>query len=139
GGGRGHRPAVRLAGRAPGPAQRGGACERSRGGGGALMGMMQAAVLSGPQQAVLQNVARPEPGPGQVLLRLEGSGVCASSLPVWEGRDWFQYPQAAGGPGHEGWGRVAALGNGVTGLELGDRVAALTYRAHAEYDIADAK
>ncbi|HVE51897.1 MAG TPA: zinc-binding dehydrogenase, partial [Ramlibacter sp.] len=43
-----------------------------------------------------------------------------------------------GAPGHEGWGRVAALGGGVAGLAEGDRVAALTYRAHAEYDLADA-
>ncbi|RYY66573.1 MAG: L-iditol 2-dehydrogenase, partial [Comamonadaceae bacterium] len=73
-----------------------------------------------------------------VLLRLEGSGVCASSLPLWEGREWFQYPQAAGAPGHEGWGRIAALGDGVSGLRVGDRVAALTYHAHAEYDLAAA-
>jgi threonine dehydrogenase-like Zn-dependent dehydrogenase len=65
--------------------------------------------------------------------------VCASSLPLWEGREWFTYPQPPGAPGHEGWGRVAALGAGVTGLNEGDRIAALTYRAHAEYDIADAK
>ncbi|MBK0394064.1 MDR/zinc-dependent alcohol dehydrogenase-like family protein [Ramlibacter algicola] len=100
---------------------------------------MQACVITAPQVAQLQDAARPEPGPGQVLLRLEGSGVCASSIPVWEGREWFRYPQDAGGPGHEGWGRVAALGDGVTGLAVGDRVAALTYRAHAEYDLADAK
>jgi len=99
---------------------------------------MQACVISAPQQAVLQDAARPEPGPGQVLLRLEGSGVCASSVPTWEGREWFEYPQAPGAPGHEGWGRVAALGEGVTGLQVGQRVAALTYRAHAEYDVADA-
>jgi threonine dehydrogenase-like Zn-dependent dehydrogenase len=100
---------------------------------------MQACVIAAPSQAALEDAARPEPGPGQVLLRLEGSGVCASSLPMWEGREWFQYPQAPGAPGHEGWGRVAALGEGVTGLSIGDRVAALTYRAHAEYDLADAQ
>jgi threonine dehydrogenase-like Zn-dependent dehydrogenase len=99
---------------------------------------MQACVIASPRQAVLQDVARPEPGPGQVLLQLEGCGVCASSLPMWEGREWFQYPQAAGAPGHEGWGRIAALGEGVTGLRRGDRVAALSYKAHAEYDVADA-
>src|SRR4051794_3344380 len=99
---------------------------------------MQACVIASPQQAALQTVQRPDPGPGQVLLRLEGSGVCASSLPLWEGREWFTYPQPPGAPGHEGWGRVAAVGEGVTGLNEGDRVAALTYRAHAEYDIADA-
>ena len=99
---------------------------------------MLAGVIAAPGRAVVERVARPEPGPGQVLLRLEGSGVCASSLPLWQGRDWFQYPQAAGAPGHEGWGRVAALGEGVSGLRVGDRVAALTYRAHAEYDLAEA-
>ena len=99
---------------------------------------MLAGVIAAPGRAVVERVARPEPSPGQVMLRLEGSGVCASSLPLWQGRDWFQYPQAAGAPGHEGWGRVAALGEGVSGLRVGDRVAALTYRAHAEYDLAEA-
>jgi threonine dehydrogenase-like Zn-dependent dehydrogenase len=99
---------------------------------------MLAGVISAPGQASLQRVAQPVPGPGQVLVRLEGSGVCASSLPLWEGRSWFSYPQAAGAPGHEGWGRIAALGEGVSGLREGERVAALSYRAHAEYDVADA-
>jgi threonine dehydrogenase-like Zn-dependent dehydrogenase len=99
---------------------------------------MRAGVIAGPGQAVLASTARPEPGPGQVLLRLEGSGVCASSLPLWEGRSWFEYPQAPGAPGHEGWGRIESVGAGVAGLHVGDRVAALTYRAHAEYDIAEA-
>ncbi|WP_371087582.1 zinc-binding dehydrogenase [Variovorax sp. RCC_210] len=98
---------------------------------------MYASVISSPRTAVLQRVERPEPAAGQVLLQLEGSGVCASSLPLWEGREWFTYPQPAGAPGHEGWGRVAAVGDGVESLRVGDRVAALTYRAHAEYDIAD--
>jgi threonine dehydrogenase-like Zn-dependent dehydrogenase len=101
-------------------------------------GHMHAGVIAGPGQAALQTLEPPEPGPGQVLVRLEGSGVCASSLPLWEGREWFNYPQPPGAPGHEGWGRVAALGAGVTGLREGDRVAALTYKAHAEYDIAAA-
>jgi threonine dehydrogenase-like Zn-dependent dehydrogenase len=101
-------------------------------------GHMHAGVIAAPGQAALQMLEAPEPGPGQVLVRLEGSGVCASSLPLWEGRAWFDYPQPPGAPGHEGWGRVAALGAGVTGLKEGDRIAALTYKAHAEYDIAAA-
>jgi threonine dehydrogenase-like Zn-dependent dehydrogenase len=99
---------------------------------------MQACVIASPQQAALRTVDVPQPGPGQVLLRLEGSGVCASSLPLWEGRSWFDYPQPPGAPGHEGWGRIEAVGAGVTGLVRGDRVAALSYRAHAEFDLADA-
>ena len=101
-------------------------------------GHMHAGVIAAPGQAALQSLELPEPGPGQVLVRLEGSGVCASSLPLWEGREWFQYPQPPGAPGHEGWGHVAALGSGVQGLQVGDRIAALTYRAHAEYDLAEA-
>jgi threonine dehydrogenase-like Zn-dependent dehydrogenase len=99
---------------------------------------MLAGFIEAPGRAVVRDADVPEPGRGQVLLRLEGSGVCASSLPLWEGRSWFEYPQAPGAPGHEGWGRIAALGEGVEGIAVGDRVAALTYRAHAEYDVADA-
>jgi threonine dehydrogenase-like Zn-dependent dehydrogenase len=99
---------------------------------------MRAIVISRPGEARLQDAERPEPGPGQVLLRLEGCGVCGSSVPVWEGRSWFDYPQPPGAPGHEGWGRVVELGPGVTSIAEGDRVAALTYRAHAQYDVADA-
>jgi threonine dehydrogenase-like Zn-dependent dehydrogenase len=99
---------------------------------------LHACVIASPKKASLTEVEIPEPGDHQVLLRLEGSGVCASSIPLWEGRDWFTYPQPPGAPGHEGWGRVEALGRNVRHLGRGDRVAALTYRAHAEYDIADA-
>lgn len=99
---------------------------------------MQACVIEAAGRAALRDAPRPEPGPGQVLVRLEGCGVCASSLPLWEGRAWFDYPQQPGAPGHEGWGHVAAVGEGVTAVRPGDRVAALTYRAHAEYDLADA-
>jgi threonine dehydrogenase-like Zn-dependent dehydrogenase len=99
---------------------------------------MRASVITAPGEATLRSVERPEPARGEVLLQLEGSGVCASSIPLWEGRTWFDYPQPPGAPGHEGWGRVAAVGEDVTQLKVGDRVAALTYRAHAEYDIADA-
>ncbi|MGZ5123896.1 MAG: alcohol dehydrogenase catalytic domain-containing protein, partial [Burkholderiales bacterium] len=99
---------------------------------------MRASVIAAPRTSRLKQVETPRPGPGQVLIELEGSGVCASSIPVWEGRSWFDYPQPAGAPGHEGWGRVAAVGEGVADLREGIRVAALTYRAHAEYDLADA-
>src|SRR3954467_2447075 len=99
---------------------------------------MRAAVIDAPRSARLFTVERPEPVHGQVLLKLEGSGVCASSLPLWEGRSWFDYPQPAGAPGHEGWGRIVAIGEGVSGLREGQRVAALTYRAHAECDVAAA-
>ena len=99
---------------------------------------MRASVISSPGVVTVHRADPPEPGPGEVLVRVEGSGVCASSLPVWEGRTWFNYPQPPGAPGHEGWGRIAALGDGVQGLAVGDRVAAVSYKAHAEYDTAKA-
>jgi threonine dehydrogenase-like Zn-dependent dehydrogenase len=99
---------------------------------------MLAALITGPETVELVDVPTPLPGPGQVLVELEGCGVCGSDLPVWEGRPWFEYPRDAGAPGHEGWGRVAAVGRGVEGLSEGDRVAAISYRADAQYDVADA-
>ncbi|WP_201859790.1 MDR/zinc-dependent alcohol dehydrogenase-like family protein [Microvirga soli] len=99
---------------------------------------MRAAILTGPGQIEVRQVARPEPGPGQVRLRLEGCGVCASNLTPWAGPEWMQYPTEPGALGHEAWGFVDALGEGVENLSIGDRVAALSYRSYAEYDLADA-
>ena len=48
------------------------------------------------------------------------------------------YPTAPGDLGHEGWGRIKAVGPGVTGLAEGDRVAALGYRSYAEADVVPA-
>ena len=99
---------------------------------------MRASVLAAPGRVEVEHLVIPEPGAGQVRVRLQGCGVCGSNLPQWEGRPWFQYPTPAGSPGHEGWGFVDAMGAGVLGLTPGQRVAALSYRAYAEYDIADA-
>jgi threonine dehydrogenase-like Zn-dependent dehydrogenase len=95
-------------------------------------------VLVGPGQVRIEQVARPAPGPGQVRLRLEGSGVCASNLTPWAGPEWMSFPTEPGALGHEGWGVVDGVGEGVEGLSPGERVAALTYNAYAEYDLADA-
>ncbi len=108
-------------------------------GGSAAGATMRAAVLTGPGQMRIEQVARPEPGPGQVRLRLEGCGVCASNLTPWAGPEWMRFPTEPGGLGHEGWGVVDALGGGVEGLSVGDRVAALSYKSYAEYDLADAE
>jgi threonine dehydrogenase-like Zn-dependent dehydrogenase len=100
---------------------------------------MRAAVVAAPGQVRLEAVARPEPGPGQVRVKLEGCGVCASNLTPWAGPEWQQFPLEPGALGHEGWGVVDALGEGVTDLAVGDRVAALSYKSYAEYDLADAE
>jgi threonine dehydrogenase-like Zn-dependent dehydrogenase len=100
--------------------------------------MPRAAVIRESGSAELVEVPLPEPGEGEVRLRLEGSGVCGSDLPVWAGRPWFEYPQPPGAPGHEGWGVVDAVGPGVDDLSEGDRVAGLVYRAYADFDVARA-
>ena len=99
---------------------------------------MRAAVLAGPGEIRVDKLALPQPGPGQVRVKLEGCGVCASNLGPWSAPEWLTYPGEPGGMGHEGWGRIEAVGEGVTGLQVGDRVAALSYNSYASHDIADA-
>jgi len=102
------------------------------------VGLARAAVVTGPGELRIELRPPPQPGPGQVRIRLEGCGVCASNLTPWAGPDWMQFPTPPGGLGHEGWGVVDAIGPGVTGLTVGDRVAALAHHSYAEYDVADA-
>lgn len=102
-------------------------------------GLMLAASLVEPGRFRLEEVPIPEPGTGQVRVRLEGCGVCGSNLPPWEGRPWFNYPFQPGQLGHEGWGSVDAVGPGVTDLKEGTRVSVLSYNAYAQYDLADAR
>src|SRR4051794_673178 len=101
-------------------------------------GKMRAAVIVEPRRVEIGNFERPEPRANQVLVRLEGCGVCASNIPPWEGKPWFSYPMQPGALGHEGWGRIEALGDEVTGFRVGDRVAMISNNAYAEYDVADA-
>jgi threonine dehydrogenase-like Zn-dependent dehydrogenase len=101
-------------------------------------GQMRAAILTGAGQIAIGSAPIPEPGPGEVRIRLEGCGVCASNIEPWLGQPWSTYPGEAGGLGHEGWGEIDALGAGVSGFAPGDRVAALAQRSFAEFDIAPA-
>lgn len=97
---------------------------------------MIAAVLTKPLNIELQHVNPPQQNNDEIKIRVEGCGICASSLPLWEGRDWFSYPIEPGSPGHEGWGVVESIGNNISSVKPGDRVAFLSYHAYAEYDLA---
>lgn len=97
---------------------------------------MIAAVLTKPRSFTLQKTAVPKVGADEIKIRVEGCGICASSLPVWEGREWFQYPLEAGSPGHEGWGVVEETGEKIDAVKNGDRVAFLSFHSYAEYDVA---
>jgi threonine dehydrogenase-like Zn-dependent dehydrogenase len=104
---------------------------------------MDAAVLTGARAMRVEQVAIPEPGAGELRVRLEGCGVCGSNVEPWEGQPWSTYPGAPGGLGHEGWGVVDAIGAGVpaTGdgaFAIGDRVATLAGNSFAQYDVVAA-
>lgn len=68
----------------------------------------------------IEDVPKPSPGPGQVLIKIGGAGVCHSDLHVMEEDLGFKPPFTLG---HENAGWIAALGQGVTGFKEGDPVA----------------
>ncbi|HEX8281463.1 MAG TPA: zinc-binding dehydrogenase [Chthoniobacterales bacterium] len=94
-------------------------------------------MIAEPRRVEIAQAETPQPRANQVLVRLEGCGVCASNIPPWEGKPWFSYPMAPGALGHESWGRVEALGDDVTDFEPGERVAMISNNAYAEYDVAE--
>jgi threonine dehydrogenase-like Zn-dependent dehydrogenase len=98
---------------------------------------MIAAVLQRPKTIELLRTPLPLVKDNEVKIRVEGCGICASSLPVWEGREWFSYPMEPGSPGHEAWGVIDAIGGEVEGFRPGERVAFLSGHGYAEYDIAN--
>ncbi|TFL16384.1 alcohol dehydrogenase AdhP [Jannaschia formosa] len=69
----------------------------------------------------IREVPVPEPGRGQILMRVRASGVCHTDLHAAMG-DWPVKPSPPFIPGHEGVGEVAELGAGVTHLREGDRI-----------------
>ena len=99
---------------------------------------MRAGVISAPGDFHVVQVDVPEARDEDVVVRIEGCGVCGSNGPVWAGRPWFEYPLPPGEPGHEAWGVVEEVGGAVEAVEPGVRVAMLSSRGFAEYDVADA-
>lgn len=83
--------------------------------------MRAAVVRTFGQPLTIEEVAVPTPAEGQILVKIEASGVCHTDLHAAEG-DWPVKPNPPFIPGHEGVGFVAALGRGVTGVKEGDRV-----------------
>jgi propanol-preferring alcohol dehydrogenase len=82
---------------------------------------MRAMLLTrSPGVLALAELPRPEPGPGQVLVRVHACGVCRTDLHVVDGD--LTEPKLPLVPGHEVVGRVAALGPGVERYAEGDRV-----------------
>jgi alcohol dehydrogenase, propanol-preferring len=84
---------------------------------------MRAAVVPAfGQPLVIEDRPVPEPGPGQVVVRMEASGLCHTDIHAANG-DWPVTPTVPFIPGHEGVGIVTAAGDGVTSPQIGQRVA----------------
>lgn len=84
---------------------------------------MRAVIIEKPYQANLTERPIPSIAPNQVLVRVGAVGICASDVEVYEGTrpaDYVRYPCQ---PGHEWSGTVVAVGDAVTHLKMGDRVA----------------
>ena len=71
---------------------------------------MKAMVLRAPSDLVLDEVARPQPGPGQVLVRVTHSGVCGTDYKIYNGSIKVPYPLI---PGHEMAGERVDTGERV--------------------------
>jgi hypothetical protein len=86
---------------------------------------MRALVVAGPGRVRVDDAPLPAPGEGEVRIRLEGSGVCGSSLPVWSGRPWFSYPLEPGaratraGAGSTPWSRTSSDPGWANGSRVG--------------------
>jgi L-iditol 2-dehydrogenase len=80
---------------------------------------MRSALARGTKSVVVDEVARPDPGPDDVLVAVRSCGICGSDLHWWYGA----MPAPGVCPGHEIAGVVAATGRDVTRLKDGDRVA----------------
>jgi len=83
--------------------------------------MKAAVVRAFGQPLVIEEIAVPMPGPGQILVKIAACGVCHTDLHAAEG-DWPVKPNPPFIPGHEGVGHVVAVGAGVTHVKEGDRV-----------------
>jgi alcohol dehydrogenase, propanol-preferring len=70
----------------------------------------------------LEDIPKPEPGPGQIVVKIEASGLCHTDIHAAHG-DWPVKPDLPLIPGHEGVGIVESVGPGVTTVTEGDRVA----------------
>jgi erythritol/L-threitol dehydrogenase len=95
---------------------------------------MRAVVCRGPQDYRVTDVARPRPGRGELLVKVDAAGICASDIKCYSGASLFWGEGGSGGyceapviPGHEFAGTVAELGEGARerhGVDVGDLVVA---------------
>jgi L-gulonate 5-dehydrogenase len=82
---------------------------------------MRSVTVEGPHRIALVEREVPEPGPGELRVRVRYAGICGSDLHILHGQNPFVvYPRVIG---HELFGQVAAVGRGVPSARVGERVA----------------
>lgn len=80
--------------------------------------------MTAPGHIEFREAPVPAPNAGEVLVKIMKIGVCGSDIHVYHGEHPFtKYP---GHPGHEVSGKIAALGEGVTGFAVGQKVTIAT-------------
>ncbi|MBU3067045.1 NADP-dependent oxidoreductase [Nocardia sp. NEAU-G5] len=89
--------------------------------------------FGGPEVLRLQELPLHDPGPGEVLLRIEAAGVNPADLGMRDGRyPWAEPPRFPLVPGYDVAGVVESVGREVIGLAVGDPVTATTAHAHSQ-------
>jgi L-iditol 2-dehydrogenase len=104
---------------------------------------MKQAVLSEPQKVIFQDVPKPEPGPGQVLIQVKRIGVCGSDIHAYYGK--HPYIRCPIVQGHEFAGRISEVGPDVRALKAEDDVTVMPQLVcgecypcrHGNYHICD--
>lgn len=80
---------------------------------------VNAALLHAPRRLAVERVPAPDPGAGEVVVRVERAGLCGTDYRIWTGERPVAYPRVMG---HELVGRVDAVGPGVARCVAGERV-----------------
>lgn len=93
--------------------------------------MLAADFVAPGEIAARSDATKPIPGPGEVLVAVEACGICGSDLHMFRQnshRDRLvrATPEGYNVPGHEFAGRIAALGDGVSGWQVGEAVVGVT-------------
>jgi NADPH:quinone reductase len=86
----------------------------------------------GPEVLALSDLPKPQVRPGMVLIKVHAIGVNFADVRFRQGL-YVVKPKLPDTPGMEASGVIEAVGDGVTGLKVGDRVAAFTVKSYAEY------
>lgn len=83
---------------------------------------MKAAVFYGKEDLRIEDLPIPQPGPGEVLLRVKACGICGTDLHIFDGDEGAAPTPSGTVLGHEFAGEITAVGSGVTAFRPGDLV-----------------